>query len=167
MGLASLAQLVGLGMAKMALHIIMCGIASYASRKMEYGAQLRCFVATHRYTFVQDMLTYWEDITSVEIISRRMSLTIIIFVDVDNCVLLTGCDIVTGPYYDSVSGNCVHSCPIGFQGIYATGACDLCKSNQLHVVDHAVHCEYTERVADEIGTTIIENDDHLCGEPKL
>ena len=88
-------------------------------------------VITHRYTFVQELLTYWEDRTSVEIINRRTSLTISLWMFITVCVLLTGCDIMTGPYYDSVSGNCVRSCPIGFQGIYATGACDPCKSNKL------------------------------------
>ena len=39
-------------------------------------------------------------------------------------LLLLGCNIPTGPYYDSVSGNCVFSCPSVFQGVYATGTCD-------------------------------------------
>ena len=62
-------------------------------------------------------------------------------------MLLLGCDIATGPYYDSISENCVFSCPRGFQGVYATGTCDpgefkrdiICRHNAS--LFYGTHCQ--------------------------
>ncbi len=42
---------------------------------------------------------------------------------------IAGCDINAAGelYFDQASGSCVQSCPIGFQGVFATGTCEPCE----------------------------------------
>ena len=78
-----------------------------------------------RYSFVQTQLVFWQDLNTMEIISRRKLFLIRVKQLHLDGRLLTGCTAVTaGQYYDIISGNCVFSCPHGFQGVYATGTCD-------------------------------------------
>ena len=39
----------------------------------------------------------------------------------------SGCALATGAYYYNITGDCVYSCPVGFQGMLASGTCEECK----------------------------------------